>query len=88
MLAVGAVAVVALRGQDRLAHPLHLVGRDEAEHVGQAREGIDVAVAHAEAAADGDVVAGELVVLHDGDEPEVLRKDVDVVGRAGRRSRS
>ncbi len=82
--AIGAVAVVALGGEDRLADLVDLIAGDEAERVGEAREGLLVAVAHAEAAADGDVVAEEFSVLDDRDVAEVLRVDVHVVrGRHG-----
>ena len=80
-----AVAPVALHGDDLLGDVDGLLGRAEAEHVGRAREGVELAVRHAHAAADGDVPADELAVLDDGDVAEVVREDVDVVVAAARR---
>src|SRR5690606_32119869 len=79
--AIRAITVVALRGDDGGADRIDLIGRDEANDIGQARERLGIAMAHAEAAADGDVVADQPAVLDDADETEVLREDVDVVGR-------
>ena len=84
-LAVLAVAPVALHGDDLLGDIDRLLGRAEAEDVGRAREGVVLAVRHAHAAADGDVVADELALLDDGDVAEVVREDVDVVATAARR---
>ena len=58
-LAHDAVAEVALRGDHGFGDGDDLVGRDEADHVGQARVGLRIAVGRAHAAADGDVVAGD-----------------------------
>ena len=65
----------------RGAHGIDFVGRDKAQDVSQTREGFRVPVAHAEAATDGDVVAQKLAGFDDGDEAQILREDVDVVGR-------
>ena len=79
--AVNAVAEVALRGDDFLGDIGHLPRRAKAEHIRQAREGCLLAVAHPHAAAGGDCVADDLVVLDDGDEAEVVREHIDVVAR-------
>ena len=84
VFAVGAVPVVPLGDEDCLADLIHLVGRDEAEHIGEAWEGFRVAVAHAESAADSHIITSELAVLRNGDESEILREDIDIVrGRDG-----
>ena len=79
--AVNAVAEVALRGDDFLGDIGHLPRRAKAEHIRQAREGCLLAVAHPHAAAGGDCVADDSVVLDDGDEAEVVREHIDVVAR-------
>ena len=79
VLAVCAVAEVALRGENGLADFVHQIGRDEAERVGQAREGLGVSMAHAEPAANGDIVADEFAVFDDGDVAEVLGVNVHIV---------
>jgi hypothetical protein len=86
VLAVRTVAVVALGEDDGLRNLEALVRGDEADDVGQARVRLGVRVGDAHAAADGDVEADQLLVLvvDDGDEAEVVRKDVDVV--AGKKS--
>ena len=58
-MAVVAVAEVALRRDDGLDDVDDVLGRHPAERLGQQRVGVVLAgVAHAEAAADVDVVAG------------------------------
>ena len=81
VLAVAAVAMVALGGDHGLGQRQQLFRPHEADHVGEAREGAGFAVRGAESAADADVEAGQLAVLDDRDEAEVVRQHVDVVDR-------
>ena len=86
VFAVGAIAEVALDHHHGLGHLEHLVGREEADDVREARKGLRLAVRGAEAAAHGEVEAEQLAFLEaflveDGDEAQVLREDVDVVVR-------
>ena len=81
MLAVGAVAEVAVDGQHGPGDVHDLVAREEAEHIGEARVGLVVAVAAAEATAHREIVADELAALDDGDVAEVVGEDVHVVRR-------
>ena len=86
VLAIGAVAEVALRGEDLLGHVQHLIGQAEAQHPAQIGERGRLAVRHAQAAARGDVEAGQTSVLGDGDKPKIVGKHVDVIaGRNGYR---
>ncbi len=84
MVAVDAVAIVALDGHGVLGDGEHLVGCHEADDIAEARISLRGVVAAAHTATDGDIEAGELPVLDDGDEAEILRVDVDVVGRRHR----
>ena len=85
MLAVGAVAPVALHGDDRFGDLHRVLGLAEAHHVGGARISVGLAMGHAHAAADGDVPARDVAVLvEDGDEAEIVREHVDVVRRRHR----
>ena len=85
VLAIDAVAVVALHDHDFLRDVDDLLDGAEAHHVGDAREGFELVVRHAEAAADGDVEADELSVrVRDRDEAEIVAVDVDVVARRNR----
>ena len=79
MLAVRAVAEVTLGGKDGLSNLVDLVGRDEAQNIGQAREGFGISMAHSEPAADSHIVADELAVLDDGDVAKILREDIHIV---------
>ncbi len=79
VLAVCAVAEIALREEDRLRDRVDPVGRNEPDQIGEPGEGLGVSVTHPEAAADRDIVAGELAILLDRYEPEVLRKNINVV---------
>ena len=87
-VAVLAVAVVALRRDDRLDDVDDPVGRHPPQWLGEQRVGVVLAgVAHAQAAADVDVVAGDVTdgpaaqCRHD---PDVVGVDVDaVVARPG-----
>ena len=84
-LRLAAIAEVALHEHHLLGDVDRLLGPAEAHDVGGAREGLGLAVGHAHAAADGDVVADHLAVLaRDGDEAQVLGEHVDVVGRRHR----
>src|SRR5690606_22892188 len=60
VLALDPVAVVALYADRGAGDVEYALGRDEADHAGQARVGLRVAVAGAHAAADGDVEAGQV----------------------------
>ena len=79
MLAVGAVSKIPLRSQDRIADFVDLVGCNETQHIGQAREGLTVSMAHSQSTTGGDIVANEFIVLDDRDEPKVLGKNIHVV---------
>jgi len=79
VFAVCAVTEIALGGEDSFADFIDKVGRDETQGVSKARKGLGVSMAHAKAAADGDIVAEELAVLNDGDVAEVLGVDIDIV---------
>ena len=61
-----------------------LIRTAEADHVAGPREGVGLAVRHAHAAADHDVVADDAAAFLDGDEPEIVREHVDVVVRRQR----
>ena len=80
VLAVGPVAEIALGGEDGGADLVHLVRGNEAEKISQTGEGLGVAVAHAESAANGHVVSREFPVFDDRDVTEVLGEDIDIVG--------
>ena len=79
MLAVCAVAEVTLGGEDGLANFIDLVGSDESQNIGQAREGLGISMAHSETAADRDIVANEFVILDDRDVAEILGKHIHIV---------
>jgi len=79
MLAVRAVAEVSLGGENDLSNFVDLVGSDEAQNIGQAREGFGISMAHSETATDRDIVADELAVFDDRDVAEILRKDIHIV---------
>ena len=81
VLAVGAVAEIALHGENFFRHFDDFFAGKVTDHVGETRIGLGVAVRHAKAAADGEIVAEEFPVFPDGDETEVLRVDVDIVAR-------
>ncbi len=86
MFAVRAVAKVAVHRHHRLRRRNQLFARDEADDIGQTREGMHVAVAHAHAAAGEQVVTGELSVLLDGHKTQAVGEDVNVVeGRNDKR---
>ena len=78
-LTVGPVAVVAEQLQHSLGRLQDVAGRDVADRLGAHREGVGVAVRHAHAAADEDVVADDAIVLDDGEQAEVLGIDIDDV---------
>ena len=79
MLAVRAVSEVTLGGEDGLSNLVDLIGRDEAQNIGQAREGFGISMAHSKPAADSHIVADELAVLDDGDVAKILGKDIHIV---------
>src|SRR5205807_6205928 len=82
VLALGAVAPVALHGDDGLGHRDRVLRPAEAHDVGGARIGLGLAVGHAHAAADRHVEASDLAFLvEDGDVAEVVGEPVDVVRR-------
>ena len=81
MLAIFSIAPVALNRYDLFGHINGLVGLAEAEHVGGARKGVNLAMGHAHAAADRDIVAGYLALLDDGDVTKVMCEDIDIVRR-------
>ena len=86
VFAIGAIAEVALDHDHGLGHLEHLVGREEADDVREARIGLRLAVRGAEAAAHHEVEAEQLAlfqafVIQDGDEAQILREDVHVVVR-------
>ncbi|OQB87268.1 MAG: hypothetical protein BWX86_02765 [Verrucomicrobia bacterium ADurb.Bin122] len=88
VFAVGAVAGVPVRLQDRAGDVEDALGRHEAERVGHARVGFGVAMAHAEPATDEDVVAQEprrVGGIGHGHEAEAVRVDVGVVERRDRK---
>ena len=79
------VAPVAVIPEDR-SHQAHgldgVLGRHEAERLGQPGRGIALVVGHAEAAAHEQVESLEPALPHDGEQAHVLRPDVHaVVGR-------
>ena len=81
VLAVGTVAEITLGGENSRADLVHLVCRNKTEEVSKAREGLRIAVTHAEAASDGHIVSDEFSILDDRDIAEILREDIDVIGR-------
>ena len=83
MLAIGTIAEVALDHHHGLGNLQHLVGREEADEVREARIGLRLAMRGAEAATDGEVEAEQCpaFIIQDGDEAEILRVDVHVVVR-------
>jgi hypothetical protein len=78
---------IAVNREDGLGDVDEALARDEADHVGEPRVGGLVAVAATHAAADRDVVPRQPAVLHNGDQAEVVREDVDVVHRRDRERR-
>mmetsp|Transcript_114790 Transcript_114790/g.225214 ORF Transcript_114790/g.225214 Transcript_114790/m.225214 type:complete len:241 (-) Transcript_114790:170-892(-) len=81
VLAVRAVAKVPLHGHDRLGDVLRVLRQAEADDVRQPRVRLLIVVREAEAAADGDVEALQLVVLDDRNEAAAVSEDVHVVAR-------
>ena len=79
MAPVAPVAVVAEDGGHD-AHRLDpVLGRDEAERLGQPRGGVALVVGHAEPAAHQQVEAGDPAVPHDREQADVLGPDVHAV---------
>ena len=79
VFAIGSVPEVAVNRDRRKDHFLQLLRRDEADDVGQPREGRFIPVAAAHAAADGKIVAEDLAALDYCDQPHVVGKDIGVV---------
>ena len=77
--AVGAAAMVALNLDHGFDDREQAVGWNEAQGCREPRVGVGAVVGHAEAAADGDVVADQGIAFPAGDEGEVLGQDVDRV---------
>ena len=85
MLAVGAVAPVALRGDDRFGHRDGLIRGAETEHVRGARIGVRLAMGHAHASAGHHVPARHIAdVVDDSDKAEIVGIEVHVVRRRHR----
>ncbi len=84
VLAIRAVAKVAMHGEHAARNFHELLGRDESDHVRDAREGLREAVRAALPAADGEIVADDFSALLDGDVAEAIREDVHVVQRLER----
>ena len=86
-LAVAAVAVVPKELDDRFGGRDDQVGLNVANGLGDIRKGLVVAVRHAHAATDKDVVTDYAVVLEDGQKAKVLSIDIDGIilrqGQAG-----
>mgnify|MGYP000049728762 CR=1 FL=1 len=83
VFAVGAVPEVTLHEHHFFCDVDGLVDGAIAEDVRDAGIGFDLVVRHAEAAADGDVEAGDALAgrIGDGDEAKVVREDVHIVTR-------
>src|SRR5579862_8993136 len=79
MLAIGTIAEIAVNRQNRFGHGLKMFRGQEADDVRDAREGLNVSVRHAHAAAGNEVVARELPVLLNDDESEVVGENINVV---------
>ena len=84
MLAHNAVAEVALRGDHGFRCCQQLNGRNKPDHIGEPRKRRGIAMRAAHAAANAKVESDQLAVFDDGDEAEVLRKNIDVVQRRHR----
>ena len=81
MLALRAVAVVALHGDDLLRDIDDLVHPAKSKDVRETGEGLHLIVRHSHATADRDVEADKVArIVRDGDEAEVVGEDIDVVG--------
>ena len=81
MLAVGAITVVALHGDDFLGDVDGVFRFAEADHVAGAGVGFRFAMGHAHAAADHHVVADDRAFLDDGDQRQIVGEHIDIVVR-------
>ena len=76
------IAVVSLYEHDLLRDVDTLLFRYVAEHVSQARVCLFVTVCHTHAATSGNIESFQLAIFADnGDESNIVRKDVDVIIR-------
>jgi len=82
--AVAAIAVVALRCNDRRGNRKQRLRAQKSSNLGEPRIGRRIAVGRAESAAERQVETGERTLLGDCDEPEVVGVYVDVVRRRHR----
>ncbi len=83
-LAVGAVAEIALDGDDLPAGIERFLLRDKADDGAKQRVGLRISVRHAHAAAHRHVEAGERAVFFHGNQADIMREYVRVViGRHG-----
>mmetsp|Transcript_21330 Transcript_21330/g.51692 ORF Transcript_21330/g.51692 Transcript_21330/m.51692 type:complete len:526 (-) Transcript_21330:786-2363(-) len=81
VLAVAPASVITLHRNHHLRHVFGLVLLNESEHGPQPRERRAVVVGVPEATTDDDVEPLQLVVLNDGDEPDIVGVDIHVVVR-------
>mmetsp|Transcript_23812 Transcript_23812/g.52453 ORF Transcript_23812/g.52453 Transcript_23812/m.52453 type:complete len:763 (+) Transcript_23812:1026-3314(+) len=81
MLAVAPAPMVTLHRDDHLRHVFCLVLLDEPQHGPEPGKRRAIIVGVAQAPADDDVEALQLVVLNDSDEPNIVGVDVHVVVR-------
>src|SRR6516162_2391686 len=75
--AVAAVAMIAEKLDDGLGSLEGPGGRHITDRLGEKRKGVGVAVRHAHAAADQDVVAQNGLIFRDGQKPKILGIDID-----------
>lgn len=79
MLAVAPVAEIALHPDDIFRDFEQPIGRAKTDNLRKARIGCGFAVAHTHPAAHGDVKTDQCVIFGDGDESQVLSKNINVV---------
>jgi hypothetical protein len=80
--ALDTVPVVPLDEDDLLGNVLALLNSTETDDATGTRVGLLVSMGHTHTTTNGDIEAFELSVgANDGNEPEVVREDVDVIGR-------
>ena len=78
-LTIRAVAVIAEQAHDGFRRHDDGAGRHVANRPGKVWKRVVVAVGHAHAAADQDVVADNLALLDDCQQAEILRVNIDAV---------
>jgi hypothetical protein len=71
MLAIGAIAIVALGGDDGLGNREQVLGLEESRDVGEARMRGGISVRGSQAAADREIEADQLPALDDRDEAQI-----------------